>query len=158
LGDNAVRGVPWDLAIQPILDAKCVSCHNGTPSAANPTYTVTDNMTGMSQVFTFDLRGQKLDVTIDERATGDFTASYSSLMGLGEIMGDADVTYTPAPPPQYVAAPSAKDSLVVQMMNPVQRFPSVNTAVRAFADRSSTNGAISHAADKGFPELTADEH
>ena len=47
----------------------------------------------MSQTFTFDLRGQKVDVTIGERATGDFTASYLSLMGLGEILSDADVTY-----------------------------------------------------------------
>jgi hypothetical protein len=157
-GDNAVRGVPWDLAIQPILDAKCVSCHNGTTSAANPTYTVTDNMTGMSQTFTFDLRGQKLNVTIGERATGDFTASYISLMGLGEIIGDADVTYSPAPPKEYVAPASARDSLVVQMLNPVQRFPSVNATVRAFADRSVTGGALSHAAQVGGQELTADEH
>ena len=78
-------------------------------------------------------------------------------MGLGEILSDADVTYDPAPPKQYTAPPSAMDSLVVKMMNPVQRFPA-NTSVRAFADRSVTNGAISHAADKGFPELTADEH
>jgi hypothetical protein len=52
---------------------------------------------------------------------------------------------------------SAMNSLVVKMMNPVQRFP-VSTTVRAFPDRSMTNGAISHAADKSFPELTADEH
>ena len=38
------------------------------------------------QTFTFDLRGQKVAVTIGERATGDFTASYLSLMGLGEIL------------------------------------------------------------------------
>jgi hypothetical protein len=158
IGDNAVRGVPWDLAIQPILDASCVSCHDGDASKpGNYTYTIMDNTTGMSQTFTFDLRGQKLNVTIGERATGDFTASYISLMGLGEIIGDADVTYTPAPPPSYVAPASARDSLVVQMLNPMQRFPSVNNAVRAFADRSSTNGAVSHAADKGFPELTADQ-
>ncbi|HEY7373558.1 MAG TPA: hypothetical protein VIF57_15465 [Polyangia bacterium] len=166
-GDNAVRGVPWDLAIQPILDAKCVSCHDGSTSAANPTYMVTDNMTGMSQTFTFDLRGQKLNVTIGERATGDFTASYISLMGLGEIIGDADVTYSPAPPKQYVAAPSARDSLVVQMLNPVQRFP-LSSSVRAFTDQALrdmiTHGAISHAADlttrgmAGAQELTADEH
>jgi hypothetical protein len=156
-GDNAVRGVPWDTAIQPILTAKCASCHNGVAGAANPSYTITDNATGMSQTFVFDLRGQKVDVTIGERATGDFTASYLSLMGLGEILSDADVTYTPAPPKQYVTPVSAMDSLVVKMMNPMQRFPAVNPAVRAFADRSVTNGAISHAADKGYPELTADE-
>jgi len=43
------------------------------------------------------------------------------------------------------------------MLNPVQRFPSISTTTRAFSDRSVTNGAVSHAADKGFPELTADE-
>ena len=131
--DNAVKGVPWDLAIQPVLTAKCASCHNGDANAmsngkaVNPSYTITDNATGMSQTFTFDLRGQKVDVTIGERATGDFTASYLSLMGLGEILSDADVTYTPAPPKEYVAAGSALNSLVVQMLNPVQRFPA-NTA------------------------------
>ena len=155
--DNAVKGVPWDTAIQPILDAKCASCHNGQPGAANPTYTITDNMTMISQTFTFDLRGQKVNVMVGERATADFTASYLSLMGLGEFLSDADVTYDPAPPKQYVEAGSAMNSLVVQMMNPVQRFPA-STSVRAFADRSSTGGAISHAAAKGFPELTADEH
>jgi hypothetical protein len=160
--DNGVKGVPWDLAIQPILTAKCASCHDGTPSAANPTYTITDNATGMSQTFTFDLRGQKVTVTIGERASGDFTASYLTLMGLGEMIGDTDVTYTPAPPPSYVEAPSAMDSLVVRMLNPVQRYPQVDTSVRAFPDRTFknmplTHGAISHAADKGFPELTADE-
>jgi hypothetical protein len=159
--DNAVRGVPWDKAIQPILDAKCASCHNGTPGPANPSYTVTDNVTGLSQTFVFDLRGQKLEVTIGERATGDFTASYISLMGLGEILSDAEVTVDPIPK-QYVEPVSAMDSLVIRMLNPVQRFPSVNTSVRAFPERTFqgmplTNGAISHAADKGFPELTADE-
>jgi hypothetical protein len=81
-------------------------------------------------------------------------------MGLGEMIGDADVTYTPAPPPAYVSAPSARDSLVIQMLNPAQRYP-VAASVRAFPDQALrdkiTHGAISHAADKGFPELTADE-
>jgi hypothetical protein len=153
-----LRGIPWDQAIQPILDAKCVSCHNGTPGAANPSYTITDNATGMSQMFVFDLRGQKVTVTIGERATGDYSASYLTLMGLGEILSDADVTYSPAPPPQYVEASSALDSLVIQMLNPMQRFPVVDANVRAFSDRTSTGGAITHAAQVGGPELTADEY
>ena len=50
------------MAIQPILDAKCASCHDGDARARrNPSYTIMDNATGMSQTFTFDLRGQKLD-------------------------------------------------------------------------------------------------
>jgi hypothetical protein len=170
--DNAVKGVPWDMAIQPILDAKCASCHNGDASKTvmdgtkvvnvNPTYTITDNTTMVSQTFTFDLRGQKVSVMVGERQTADFTASYLSLMGLGEILSDADVTYDPAPPKQYVDAPSAMNSLVVRMLNPVQRFP-VDTSVRAFPDRTFngaqiTGGLISHAAHRGFPELMADEH
>ncbi len=154
-GDNAVRGVPWDTAIQPILDAKCASCHNGTPGAANPSYTITDNATGMSQTFTFDLRGQKLDVTIGERMTGDFTASYLSLMGLGEILSDADVTYTPAPPKQYVEPVSAMNSLVVQMLNPMQRFPREHQRPRLpgphVQGHAPTGGAISHAAQVVTP-------
>jgi Hydrazine synthase alpha subunit middle domain len=158
-GDNAVRGVPWDLAIQPILTAKCASCHDGDASKpGNYTYTITDNTTMVSQTFTFDLRGQKLQVMVGSRASGDFTASYLSLMGLGEMIGDDDVTYSPAPPKQYVEPASAKDSLVVQMLNPVQRFPSIDNTIRAFADRTSTGGAVSHAAQVGAPELTADEH
>jgi hypothetical protein len=158
-----LRGVPWDMAIQPILDAKCASCHNGTASAANPSYTITDNATGLAQTFVFDLRGQKLAVTIGERATGDFTASYLSLMGLGEILSDADVTFTPAPPKQYVEPGSARDSLVIRMLNPMQRFPSVDANVRAFPDRTFdgqqiTRGLATHAAAVGGPELTADEY
>ena len=170
--DNAVQGVPWDMAIQPILTAKCASCHNGDASTTatmpdgtvvpvNPSYTITDNMTMVSQTFVFDLRGQKVNVMIGERATGDFTASYLSLMGLGEILSDADVTYVPAPPKQYVEPASAMGSLVVRMLNPVQRYP-VNTSVRAFTDRTFngkqiTGGMISHAAHRGFTELTPDE-
>jgi hypothetical protein len=154
---TTVRGVPWDKAIQPILDAKCVSCHEGTPGPANPSYTVTDMMTGMMQTFTFDLRGEKVTVAIGERMTSDFTASYLSLMGLGEIISDAEVMFDP-PPTQYVEPASAKDSLLIQMLNPVQRFPTANTSVRAFADRTVTGGAPTHAAQVGGPELTADEY
>jgi len=65
------------------------------------------------------------------RVAGRIADDLGSL--LGEILSDADVTYIPAPPKQYVEPASAMNSLVVKMMNPVQRFP-VSTAVRAFAD------------------------
>ena len=44
------------------------------------------------------------------------------------------------------------------MLNPMQRYPVVDANVRAFSDRSSTGGAITHAAKVGAPELTADEY
>jgi hypothetical protein len=148
-----MRGVPWNKAIQPILDAKCVSCHDGTPSAANPTYTVTDLTRMTSQTFTFDLRGQQLNVTVGEKMTGAYTASYISVMGLGEIIGE-DVVKITGNYMQYgyVSAGSAKDSKLIQMLNPTQRFPAVDTTVRAFPTPS-------HMTEVGHPEweLTADE-
>jgi hypothetical protein len=148
--DN-VRGVPWDLAIQPIFDAKCVSCHNGVPGPANPSYTVTDMTTMSSQTFVFDLRGQKLNVTVGERMTGDFTASYLSLMGLGEILGD-DVVSVTGTPPNYVVAASAETSSLMTLLNPPQRFPTVDTTVRLVP------GVMSHPVDVGGTELTPDEY
>jgi hypothetical protein len=148
-----MRGVPWNKAIQPILDAKCVSCHDGTPSAANPSYTVTDLTRMTSQTFTFDLRGQQLNVTVGEKMTGAYTASYISVMGLGEIIGD-DVVKITGNYMQYgyVSPASAKDSKIIQMLNPTQRFPAVDTSVRAFQ-------TTPHMTEVGHPEweLTADE-
>ena len=123
-GDNGVRGVPWDLAIQPILDAKCASCHNGDATKSyNPSYTVTDMTSGTAQTFVFDLRGQKLNVTVGEKMTGDFTASYLSLMGLGEILGD-DVVQITGTPPDYVNAAAAETSkLFTEHLNPPPALP-----------------------------------
>jgi hypothetical protein len=130
-----MRGVPWNKAIQPILDAKCVSCHNGTPNASNPTYTVTDLTTMTSQTFTFDLRGQQLNVVVGERMTGAYTASYISMMGLGEIIGEDVVNITGDATARYgyVTPASAHDSQVIKMLNPPQRFPAVDLNTRAFA-------------------------
>jgi hypothetical protein len=151
-GDNGVRGVPWDLAIQPILDAKCASCHNGDASKSyNPSYTVTDMTSGTAQTFVFDLRGQKLNVTVGEKMTGDFTASYLSLMGLGEILGD-DVVQITGTPPDYVNASAAETSkLFTEHLNPPQRYP-LDTNTRLVP------GLAVHPVDVGGTELTPDEY
>jgi len=148
-----MRGVPWDKAIQPIFDAKCVSCHDGDASKpGNPTFTVTDMTSGTMQTFTFDLRGQQLNVVVGERMTGAYTASYISVMGLGEIIGDHVVTITGNYSQYgYVEAGSARDSSIIKMLNPPQRFPAVDMNVRAFPGKT-------HAANVGYPELTADEY
>jgi hypothetical protein len=143
-----MRGVPWDKAIQPVLDAKCVTCHDGTPSAANPTYTVMDITKGATQTFVFDLRGQQLNVTIGEKMTGAYTASYISVMGLGEIIGDdvVNITGDATAANGYVSPASAKDSKIIQMLNPPQRFPAVDMNTRAFS-------TTPHMMDVGHPEL-----
>jgi hypothetical protein len=151
-GDNDVRGVPWDLAIQPILTAKCATCHDGDASKSyNPSYTVTDMTSGTSQTFVFDLRGQKLNVTVGERMTGDFTASYLSLMGLGEILGD-DVVQITGKTPDYVTAAAAETSkLFTEHLNPPQRYP-LDTNTRLVP------GLAVHPVDVGGTELTPDEY
>ncbi len=165
-GDVGVRGVPWDLALQPIFDAKCASCHNGDASKSyNPSYTVTDMTSGTSQTFVFDLRGQKVNVTVGERMTGDYTASYLSLMGLGEILGD-DVVSITGTPPNYVVPAAAEASPLMMLLNPPQRYP-VDKTVRAFgtAPFSMNVGGTPmnfpgtpHPVDVGGTELTPDEY
>src|SRR5439155_18722295 len=79
---DKVRGVPWDKALQPIFDAKCVSCHDGNPGKpGNPSYTVTDTTLGTMQTFTFDLRSQPVPLVVGERMQYIFPASYVSLIG-----------------------------------------------------------------------------
>jgi len=108
---------------------------------------------GTMQTFTFDLRGQKLNVTVGEKMTGDFTASYISLAGLGEITGEDVVTITgdQQAAQGYISFGSAATSKVIQMLNPPQRFPSVNTSVRAFP-------GATHPVDVAGVELTPDEY
>lgn len=145
-----VRGVPWDKAVQPILDAKCVSCHGPDNKAGVPSYTVTDMTTGTSQTFNFDLSGTPLNVMVGERMSAAFTTSYISILGLGEILGD-DVVQITGTVPHLVEAASARDSEVIQKLNPPQRYPSVDMGTRAFP-------GMTHAAMVGGPELTADEY
>ena len=58
-------------------------------------------------------------------------------MGLGEMLGEDAVQITEAHPGDYqadgyVTTPSAHDSTVIQMLNPMQQFPAADPNVRAF--------------------------
>jgi hypothetical protein len=148
-----VRGVPWDKALQPIFDAKCVACHDGDASKpGNPSFTVMDVTSGLTQTFVFDLRGQKLNVTVGEKMTGDFTASYISVMGLGEILGDHMVNIVSGTPFAFGNPADAAGSDIIQRLNPPQRFPAVDTTVRRYP-----NMAV-HPVDVGGTELTPDQY
>jgi hypothetical protein len=165
-----LRGVPWDKAIQPILDAQCVSCHGPDNKAGVGSYTVTDMTTMTDQTFNFDLSGSKLNVTVGERMTGDYTTSYISLMGLGEILGDDAVMITSNGtsvmgkpfPVSYIAPAAAARSNLMKMLNPPQRFPAVDMNTRAFTAANlsaeeqawTQTFATAHASVK----LTADEY
>lgn len=150
-----IRGVPWEGPLQAIFDAKCVSCHEGTPGPANPQYTVVDKTLGTMQTFVFDLRKDKVSIMVGERRENNYSASYLSLAGLGEMLGEDSIEYIkdPGVKLKYLEPASAKDSDVIQKLNPMQRFPAVDPAVRAFP-------GTPHPADVGKPELvlTPDEY
>jgi hypothetical protein len=150
-GRDEVVGVPWDLALQPIFDAKCVSCHDGTPSDANPSYTIFDPETGESQTITFDLRGDEVALEVGDAILSTYSASHLSLLGpmmmeledAGlEIQGDM---------PIYVRPTQARNSALIRKINPPLLYPEPDTSVRAF-------DAPVHPVDVGGEELTPDEY
>jgi hypothetical protein len=146
---DKVRGVPWDKALQPIFNAKCISCHNGTPGAANRSYTVVDKTLMTMQTFTFDLRDQKIPLMVGENMSYDFPASYISLVGLGMELGENNVEIMGDYKP-FIAPGSAAESDVIKKLNPPQRFP-MATDVHAFPGPQ-------HPADVGGTALTPDEY
>lgn len=153
-GAEKLVGVAWDRAIQPIFDAKCVSCHDGSATAANPEYTITDPATGESVTWRFNLSGAPAGSVANlmiggEDLGGDWSASYFSMAGpdmeaidMGDLMiaGDFKV---------YMRPQNARGSLAIEKLNPTRLFPTP-TAERAFP--SSTP----HSAGN-YTELTSTE-
>ena len=148
VGDQKLVGMAWDKAIQPVFDAKCISCHDGTPSAANPTYTITAQ-DGTSVQWTFDLRGVKKPLVIDgEDLAGEWSASYFSVAGPdmeaieeGNLMVSAEFKV-------YMKPQDARGSIMIQKVNPTQLYPTI-TSQRAFT--TSPHSSV------GYPELTSTE-
>lgn len=127
---DKVVGVPWDKALQPIFDAHCVDCHDGTPGAANPSYTITDltDMTTFS--FTFDLTAKATTINAGDRVY-TYNASYVSMLGPTMAFQEKNIMVT-GDLKEYISPGAAHDSVAIQMLNPPARFPAVNTSDRAF--------------------------
>jgi hypothetical protein len=144
-----IVGVPWDKLIQPILDAKCVSCHGDTNTAGIPGYTVTDPKTGQSASFTFNLSGGAVPAALAGATGGGFTKSYISMCGLDmEAVGRGMLMVT-GNYKVYLKPEDAHGSIAIQMLNPTQLFPAP-TATRAFP------GTTPHMQGKGT-DLTPTE-
>ena len=149
VGDDKLVGMAWDKAVQPIFDAKCVSCHDGTPGPANPTYTISTADGLQSVTWTFNLSGAKLPLVIDgEDIAGEWTASYFSIAGpdmeaIEEgnlvISGDFKV---------YMEPQNARGSLLIQKVNPTKLYPAPSSE-RAFT--TTPHSSV------GYPELTPTE-
>lgn len=148
---DKIMGVPWDTSVQSMFDAKCVSCHNGQPGPANPSYTISDATTGTSVSWTFDLRGQAVNIGVGDLLITGYSASYISMAGLDmEAIEKANVMVT-GDYKTYLNPMDAKGSLALKLLNPVQQFPTQDTGVRAYT-------STPHAQAKGFTDLTADEY
>ncbi len=167
---DKIRGVPWDLAIAPILTKKCAACHDGNPDKVmngkivNPSYTVVDKTLGTTQTFVFDLTAKNVAFMVGERRMYDYPASYVSLAGIDMSFGENQITITNIkgnrPPADmaggkyntgYIRPGHARESELVRRLNPPQRFPQVDAKIRAFMGGS-------HPVDVGAEDLTAEEH
>ena len=151
---TAVTGVPWDQALQPIFDAKCVSCHNGVPGPANPSFTITDTVTGMMTTFVFDLSGREVNYGVGDAMMSGYSASHLSLIGprMEELLQDNPNLVVSGTLMPQVDPGNGRESNLITKLNPPVQFPAVDTGTRFQA-----GGAI-HPADVGGVELTADEY
>ena len=146
-------GIPWDTALQPIFDAKCAmsGCHDGTPGEANKSFTITDPESGQSQEFTFDLSGGPVDFAFGEAMISGYSKSHLSLLGPAMLeLEEFDLEIT-GEMPTYVLPGDARNSLLIELLNPPRQFPEPD-----LEDRFK-GGVSGHADDKGFP-LTAEEY
>lgn len=153
-------GMAWDKAIQPIFDAKCTSCHDGTPNATNPTYQIIDPTTGMMVAeFTFDLTNKPVTIDYGTGRVQEFSASYISMAGpdmeaidMGNLMITGTLpckTTAGTPTLQCLEPQNAFNSPAIRLLNPTQLFPAP-TSTRAFT-------TAPHSQVKGFTELTSAE-
>lgn len=139
-------GIPWDLALQPIFDAKCVTCHDGTPGPANDSFTIEDPETGQTQTFVFNLSGDPVDYGVGEAMISGYSASHLSLLGpMMMDLEDAGLVVSEEMP-IYVEPEDARGSILIQKLNPPQQFPTVDETNRAF-------DGTPHPADVGRADL-----
>lgn len=158
---GGIVGVPWSTSLQAIFDNKCISCHEGTPGAANPSYTITDPETGDSFTWTFDLRGDYVpNNPLGDILIAGYSASHLSIMGPDmmeledaglEIVGEL---------PIYIEPTRARDSKLIEVLNPPQLFRYDEILGDIVADYDPTVRAFPgpvHGDDKGF-SLTPAEY
>ena len=148
---DANIGVPWDLALQPIFDAKCVACHDGDPNKpGNASMTITDEE-GNAQTIVFNLSGEEIFYGTGEEMVSGYSASHLSLLGPDmEDIEDLGLTVE-GDMPIYVEPENAVGSILIQKLNPPVQYPTANLNERAFP-------TVSHPADVGGTPLTAGEY
>ena len=108
----------WNVKVQPIFDAKCVSCHN--PSTT--TYyqlTRTDPVTGKQTTYNIpylDLSSDPVTAFYD-RSVYTWPASYVSIFYPSAMMMDMNTKVTGKVPPMWGVPASARSSALIEKIN-----------------------------------------
>jgi hypothetical protein len=148
---DKIMGVGWDKTLQPLFDAKCVSCHGDSNTAGIAPYTITDPATGASVSWTFNLTGAPLPAAFAQiGGESAFTSSYLSMAGPDMEAIEKGGLMVAGNFKVYMNPEDARGSLAIKMLNPMQQFPTQNAGVRAF-------NTPAHMATVGGQELTPDE-
>jgi Hydrazine synthase alpha subunit middle domain len=149
-GHEKLVGMAWNLAVQSVFDAKCLTCHDSNNAAGIAPYTITDPATGESVSWTFNLSSTKIPLMIGgEDLAGAWPASYFSIAGPDmEAIEEANLVVS-SNFKVYASPQNSRDSLLIKKLNPTQLFPEPNPAVRAFTTAPHSQGK--------FTELTPTE-
>ena len=152
VGVEKLVGMAWNKTIQPIFDAKCVSCHDGVDrgDGANPTYTISTADGTQSVSWTFNLSGAKVPLMINGMdLAGEWSASYFSVAGPDmEAIEKGDLVVS-SNFKVYMEPQNARGSIMIQKLNPTRVFPQPS------AERAFTTSP--HSAGNRYPELTTTE-
>lgn len=148
-GHDKLLGMAWDRAIQPVLNAKCVSCHNASSTTVAP-YTIMDPMTGESVTWTFNLSDDRIPLVVGgEDLAGAWPASYFSIAGPDEeAIAEANLVIV-GNYKRYALPQNSRESPLLQKLNPTQLFPEPNPSRRAFNTAPHSTG--------NYTELTPTE-
>jgi hypothetical protein len=150
---GAIVGVPWDPALQSIFDAKCVSCHDGSASPANPSWTITDPLTGDSFTWFFNLTGGPAEYGLGDIILSGYSASHLSIMGPSVAAFEREDLVVTGNLISYIEPTRARDSKLIQVLNPPQLFRYDESTSSVVADHDPAvrafDGAV-HGEAQGF--------
>jgi hypothetical protein len=147
-------GMAWDKAIQPVFNAKCVTCHDGSNTAGIEGYTITDPTTGaVVATWTFNLSDTPVTIDYGMGMMSTFSASYLTMAGPDmEAIEENNLVVT-GNFKVYMNPQDSRNSEVIKKVNPTKLFPSPD-GTRAF---TTTPHSVPNGSYAGYTELTPTE-
>jgi hypothetical protein len=146
-----IVGVGWNTQVQPILTANCVTgCHDAGNSAKVDPYHIADEMGRPIADWFLNLTGDPLPANMAIAAGGaTYSASYFSLAGPDMEAVEKNHLMISGHFVDNMTVPlRARESLVIQRLNPTRVFPTAAAGTHAFSTPA-------HLQALGKPELSA---